>query len=131
MAVLQLRCPGERPNRVNLGRSARLLALLLPGLAFGQVCTNGKVRVSVLDSAGQTVSDVAVKLEGGSAAAIVRSTGPAGTADFDNLACNVYTIGLLKEGFQPLNGSAVQVTGEGPAELTVTLIPQIVRRERV
>jgi Carboxypeptidase regulatory-like domain/TonB-dependent Receptor Plug Domain len=103
------------------------LILLLPGLAFGQTCVTGRVRVSVQDNAGRPVSSAVVTLEGG----IKKSTGPEGIAEFDGVTCGAHAVSISKDGFQPLDGGSVQVKAEAPAEVNVTLIPQIVQRESV
>ncbi len=93
-------------------------------LSLGQ---SQQLRVAVVDSQRRPVAGATVKVNGGSAL----KTDDDGVATFAPLTPGTYEVSVTKTEFQPIEKVTVAVTTDEPAQLDLTLLPNLKHREEV
>jgi hypothetical protein len=104
-------------------RSALILPLLWQALALAQTCPAVELRVFVKDSQTAPIFDAQVKLASKDINGASRQTQTSGVADFDNVACGIWTVRAAKPGFDE-GMATVQMNGKPGAQVTLVLHPQ-------
>jgi len=103
-----------------------MLSLAVPDHLAGQACRVSRFTVSVGDSAGSPIDEAQVRIQAGRLGASTAATGADGLARFNDLNCGAWVVGAAKDGFEDIAGKTVQLDGDAPAELALTLTPRVV-----
>ncbi len=104
---------------------------LLSALVAAGAIVAADVDILTIDSQKLPIAGVRVELQlGGNTAADV-VTGTDGHARFKNLTPGIYSVVTLKDGFEPLRKSDLDLTKERSTSLELTLTPAAARRESV
>src|SRR6202043_524466 len=113
-------------------RFARLGAAVL---ALSQACMfagagmAAELDVISVDSNGRPIPGVQIQLHVCPDALCSARTGPDGNAQFKDLKPAHYDVVAAKDGFESAERKDLDLTGDGPASLELTLVPALSRRE--
>jgi hypothetical protein len=101
-------------------------------LALSQACVwAAELDVISVDTGGQPISGVQIQLRVCPDAPCSVRTGPDGHAQFKDLKPAHYDVVAAKDGFESLEKKDLDLTGDGPASLELTLVPALSRRESI
>ena len=99
-----------------------LMLGLVPGLAFGQIATTGKIAGVVTDSSGAAVPSATVAVKSTALMAErTTTTGPDGAYLFDLLPLGTYEVTVTSKGFKAFTETGMVLT----AGFTATVNPKL------
>jgi hypothetical protein len=101
-------------------------------LALSQACVRAaELDVLSVDTGGRPISGVQIQLRACPDAPCLVRTGPDGHAQFKDLKPAHYNVVAAKDGFESAETKDLDLTGDGPASLELTLVPALSRRESI
>ena len=89
------------------------------------------IDVAVLEPRNQAVAGALVQLKAGNELLMQAETDAAGHANFADLKAGFYEIAAGKQGYVAVEKRDIDLTGEGPVSIELTLIPAMVRKESI
>src|SRR5579864_3645004 len=101
-------------------------------LALSQACVwAAELDVISVDTGGRPISGVQIQLRVCPDVPCSVRTGPEGHAQFKDLKPAHYYVVAAKDGFESTEKKDLDLTGDGPASLELTLVPILSRRENI
>lgn len=108
-----------------------LLTLLAAGSVLAQTPASLKLEVSVVDQSRLPVPAARVELKQGTTLLSTLTTDETGRAIFTGLQTGRYTVGAVREGFDPVARDDFELSASGPGSIEFTIVPSAAKKQSV